>query len=454
VINAAKQKTISNGRLLPFMKPDSKRNLQLDVLRGVAILLVFGRHLEIPRPKGVLGVFADMWYHLGWIGVDLFFVLSGFLIAGLLMKELQKRGRIDVGRFLLRRGLKIYPAYFVFITYLTLMPAAKALLRGENVWTTVAEQWGQCWPNLVFLQNYLWSPAGHLWTLAVEEHFYLMLPFGIMALAGIGRVRLIVWLCVMAVPLFLALRCLSVWTEDSFSVTMSATHLRLDALLFGVGIQGLAQYSPECFAALRRWRLALVTAGVILWVPNLYGDLDPMIVRTVGLTGTLLGAGAFLVAAYHTHASDFGRWARFIAPPARLAAWMGVYSYAIYLWHVTTIGVVERELGGRVLSWVGGSPPTVWLACAGAASAGAVLVGVAASKMVEQPVLLLRDRLFPSHTVLVPAKTSRLGRGEERRGPDMEETRSSRSTALASDTLPPNKACLPTTLASSSVQGE
>src|SRR5688572_11329479 len=104
------------------MKPDSKRNLQLDVLRGVAILLVFGRHLEIPRPEGMMGTFAEVWYRLGWIGVDLFFVLSGFLIGGLLVTELQKHGRIDVTRFLVRRGLKIYPAYLVFIGFLMLMP--------------------------------------------------------------------------------------------------------------------------------------------------------------------------------------------------------------------------------------------------------------------------------------------------------------------------------------------
>ena len=380
------------------MKPAPKRNLQLDVLRGLAILLVFGRHLEIPRPDGMLGIIAELWFRIGWIGVDLFFVLSGFLIGGLLLTEFQQHGKIDVMRFLVRRGLKIYPAYIVFIVYLLLTPTLKALVSGGAVWDTFAEQWRLCWPNLLFLQNYLWTAAGHTWTLAVEEHFYLLLPFALVALASAGRMHLILPLSVAVVPVFLSLRCLSVWTDDPFSTTMSATHLRLDALLFGVGIRGLAQYSPARFAALRRWRVGLVALGILLWAPNFFSDVSPLIVRTVGLSGTLLGAGAFLVATYHTHASDFGRWSRLVAPPARLVAWVGLYSYTIYLWHVTTMGIVERVIGGRILAGGDEANSAAWVACATLACTAAVLAGVLASKMVEQPVLLLRDRLFPSRT--------------------------------------------------------
>jgi peptidoglycan/LPS O-acetylase OafA/YrhL len=92
------------------MSYGSKRNLQLDILRGIAILLVFGRHLEIPRPEGLLGIFADAWFRIGWLGVDLFFVLSGFLIGGLLVTELHNHGRIDVQRFLVRLRAQDLPA--------------------------------------------------------------------------------------------------------------------------------------------------------------------------------------------------------------------------------------------------------------------------------------------------------------------------------------------------------
>jgi len=126
--------------------------------------------------------------------VDLFFVLSGFLIGGLLVSELHHHGHIDIGRFLIRRGLKIYPPHFVFIGYLMLMPVAKAILAGNNVWTTFTTEWGKYWPNLLFLHNYVGTnPAGHTWTLAVEEHFYLLLPFLLAGLVWLGRVLCSCW---------------------------------------------------------------------------------------------------------------------------------------------------------------------------------------------------------------------------------------------------------------------
>ena len=167
------------------MNYGSKRNLQLDFLRGVAILLVFGRHLELSRPSGAVGVLAEIWFRIGWLGVDLFFVLSGFLIGGLLISEFEKHGKIDVPRFLGRRGLKIYPLYFIFLAYLLLMPTLKTLLHRGDAWGTFSEHWSGVWPNLLFLQNYVGhSSAGHLWTLAVEEHFYLLLPFVLAPLAA------------------------------------------------------------------------------------------------------------------------------------------------------------------------------------------------------------------------------------------------------------------------------
>jgi peptidoglycan/LPS O-acetylase OafA/YrhL len=384
----------------PARQRGSGRSLQLDVLRGVAILLVFGRHLELPRPDGFLGGFAWIWFRIGWLGVDLFFVLSGFLIGGLLIAELNKRGGIDITRFLVRRGLKIYPAYFVFIAYLMLIPTGKVLARGGDWSHTLAAQWLLYWPNLLFLQNYVGTnPAGHTWTLAVEEHFYLMLPFALVALVAMDRIRLLTPLCLLAVPaLLLGLRGLSVWTGDPFAEKMAATHLRLDALLFGVGIRSVAEYLPERFEAARQWRHWLIPAGLALWSLNLFIEPSAYFVRTFGLMGNYLGSAAFLLATYHTRASDFGRWTRYVSPVAALVAWIGVYSYAIYLWHVTTMGILEREIGSRVFVWLGEVSSAAWLISAAVACIGAVLAGVAASKVVEWPVLRFRDRLFPSRS--------------------------------------------------------
>jgi peptidoglycan/LPS O-acetylase OafA/YrhL len=376
----------------------SARNTQLDVLRGVAILLVFGRHLEIPHPEGVVGSLAQTWFRVGWLGVDLFFVLSGFLIGGLLIRELRKHDRIDIARFLVRRGLKIYPAYFVFIAYLILVPTAKAVISGSDGWATLAAEWLRYWPNLLFLQNYVGSnPAGHTWTLAVEEHFYLMLPFVLAALAATGRLRLLVPLCLVGVPLLLlGLRCLSVWTDDPFAAKMSATHLRLDALLFGVGLRYVAEYHADWFGAARRWRVLLALLVLLLWSLNLWIEPTTPFVRTLGLTLNYLGSTALLLAAFHTRSTDFGQMGRCGSVVASGMAWIGLYSYTIYLWHVTVMGILGREIGLRILQGQATPSTAAWLVIAVAVCAGAVAAGFVASKIVEWPVLRLRDRWFPS----------------------------------------------------------
>src|ERR1700675_1801152 len=83
------------------------RNQWFDVLRGVAILLVLGRHYDYR--------YIRIWHSIGWAGVDLFFVLSGFLISGLLFSEYKTRNSISFKRFFIRRGLKIYPAFYLFL---------------------------------------------------------------------------------------------------------------------------------------------------------------------------------------------------------------------------------------------------------------------------------------------------------------------------------------------------
>lgn len=374
------------------------RNLQLDVLRGLAILLVFGRHLALPVPDGPIGSLATLWFRIGWLGVDLFFVLSGFLIGGLLIAEIKARESINVTRFLVRRGFKIYPAYFAFIAYLMLWPAMKALLRGGDAWRVISESWHLYWPNLLFLQNYIGTnPAGHTWSLAVEEHFYLLLPFGLLALAATRCFRLLGPICFVAVPLaVLLLRALSVATDDAYSQRMAATHLRIDAMLFGVGVRALAEYSSAVFARLRPWRGPLFAVWLVLWAPNLFVEPDTAFVRTVGLTCGFVGSGALLIAATHTHAADFGRMVGLVRPLAGLAAWIGVYSYGAYLWHTTAMGIVEREAGKRLIDLAGGISTPVWMLSAAIVVVGALLAGVVMTKLVEWPALRARERYFPS----------------------------------------------------------
>ncbi len=90
------------------------RNLGLDILRFIACSLVIFRHVQGPEN---FNIFIQTLNKGGWIGVDLFFVLSGFLIASLLFKEHKASGSIDLKRFLIRRGFKIYPAFWIFTLF-------------------------------------------------------------------------------------------------------------------------------------------------------------------------------------------------------------------------------------------------------------------------------------------------------------------------------------------------
>jgi peptidoglycan/LPS O-acetylase OafA/YrhL len=117
------------------------RNEKLDILRCVAVLLVMLCHSG-PRSDGLFPIFGK----IGWTGVDLFFVLSGFLISGLLFVEWRRDGRIQVGRFLIRRGFKIYPSFYVFLV----VAGLAAHFFARNMTSTVVEYLHE----IFFVQNY------------------------------------------------------------------------------------------------------------------------------------------------------------------------------------------------------------------------------------------------------------------------------------------------------------
>src|SRR5438094_1957785 len=132
------------------------RDRRLDILRAVAVLVVMGRHVEYCPP----------WHQAGWIGVDLFFVISGFLISGLLFNDYKAHGAIGLSNFYIRRGLKIYPAFYtlIFFTVAVILIQHMSLSRRQAL------------DEVLFLQNYFAGLWPHTWSLAVEEHFYILLP--------------------------------------------------------------------------------------------------------------------------------------------------------------------------------------------------------------------------------------------------------------------------------------
>ena len=370
--------------------PAAPRIRELDVLRGVAVVLVLGRHMPavpLDAPFAVQTVF-DLWLRVGWIGVDLFFVLSGFLVSGLLFREYGRLGQVHVGRFLARRGLRIYPAFYAFLL--------ATLIATSTIGTR------RFFAEALFVQNYVPGLWDHTWSLAIEEHFYLLLALLIFALARRhGRssndaranapdtrdpfAALVPVFAIVAIT-EIALRILTAqYAKPSFVHHLYPTHLRLDSLLFGVLLAYLAWSRGAGFAAwVRKRRSPLVLAAALCLAPVCFLPATDPFMETFGFSLVYIGFGAILLLALYAgrptsvrradgaasqgdagvtlirrvtvgSAAGGGIWSspffilhspfsllqrslvRAAATVRRAAAaflaWIGVYSYSIYLWH-------------------------------------------------------------------------------------------------------------------------
>lgn len=358
------------------------RQVGLDLLRFVAIFLVLGRHLWTP-PAGMPDGWQSTllaWQRGGWIGVDLFFVLSGFLVSGLLFSEFKLHDKVSPARFYTRRAWKIYPPFLVVIGVTVLLhliynvPIPRSSLLSE----------------LLFLQSYVPGLWGHTWSLAVEEHFYLVLPLIVLLTLQINRgspkpLKPILGLAGATALLSLFARILNAWENPSYShlTHLFPSHLRLDSLFFGVALAYVYHFHQARFVAtLAPWRMALITGGVALLTPPFLVSLETSpFAFTVGLTLLYVGSGMLLAGIL-----------LYNIPRSRPVLWLaslGAYSYSIYLWHlpVNVLGVpfIERLVGS----------PLGFGGRAGVYLVGSVLAGVLMARIVEVPALHLRDRLFP-----------------------------------------------------------
>lgn len=374
------------------------RMVQLDFLRGIAILLVLGTHFTYePRQAGFLAPFATVWKQFGWTGVDLFFVLSGFLVGGLLFKEIHNTGALDARRFLIRRAFKIWPAYYFYLAMLFLI-LVMSQFRGR--WLHAALHIAVC---ALHIQNYTGSVRGHLWSLAVEEHFYLLLPFTLALIIwrrkrSKGAVTSLPEVPLLAMGLFvfcLVVRCLTNrWTYYREWTYYSGTHIRIDSLFFGVLLAYLHQFHPERLRPFAARRGLLLTLGLLLICPMAIPEHRNTFVFTIGYTLLYLGYGCILLAAVYspTDSSRFGMsWEHWIV---RLTAFIGTFSYSIYLWHNDIAnGPMQQAL--RWSAWNHMSPTIRYLLATALYVTLAALGGMLLAKLVELPGLALRERLFP-----------------------------------------------------------
>ncbi len=359
------------------------RNKRLDILRCVAVLLVLGHH----------GFMEGLWAEVGWAGVDLFFVLSGFLISGLLFNEYKKTGTINLRRFFIRRGFKIYPAFWAMLLGSVLFALAYHKHFYRPIWLH----------EILFVQNYLPGIWRHTWSLAVEEHFYIVLPLLLLAMCRLSKNRKDpFWFvpyafCILA-PVTLAMRYFAAhspaYNPANRGTVMFPTHLRIDSLFFGVVLGYFYHFHTARVLGVlqKRGNRLILEAITALLLGCCFGFApENPFMQSFGLTLVYLGFGGLLMLCLTApepseSASLAGTAWKNIGGAL---AFVGMYSYSIYLWHVpvqiagTNIlnALSPVPLGPALLTWI--------------YVAVSIPFGILMARLVEFPVLRLRDKLFP-----------------------------------------------------------
>jgi peptidoglycan/LPS O-acetylase OafA/YrhL len=364
----------------------SNRLRELDFLRGIAILLVLMRHQLL----------FEFTRKMGWIGVDLFFVLSGFLVSGLLFKEYIRFGNIKPGLFLIRRGFKIYPIYY--LTYFLYL-APKIAKHQFELKGFLAD--------LFFVQNYVWGwgyayvPS---WSLAVEEHFYFgfatLLYFVIKKNAFHFKDHLnsnklgnfeIVLICIMVICLMMRLISAIYFPEnDDKNITMS--HLRMDSLLMGVFISYLYYFKNKCLTHFfNSYKTILIVFAVVLVAFTPFIDFEEsFFVRTFGFTFLYIAFGIVLL--YFLLEDNINRTLNkfFSKHVVDSISKIGFSSYSIYIIHgvvnfvfsVINVYFLKIQFNQGFVFFV--------------TTAVSVFVGIFMTIHIEKYFLTIRDKKFPS----------------------------------------------------------
>jgi peptidoglycan/LPS O-acetylase OafA/YrhL len=362
------------------MDPSTRRTPRwpgLDILRAAAVFLVLLYHFPNVFPPRSLSqtIFRKIeWF--GWTGVDLFLVLSGFLIGNLLFAEFRKHARIDLKRFWLRRAFKIYPPFYLLLLLWLLhvfpldTPLTARAVLGEAL----------------FLQNYVGHLWTHTWSLALEEHFYLLI--GLASCGLFGRLLIPRW---PAVVFFVAASCLSlrVWMSmhSPFDpeTHLFPTHLRLDSLFIGSGIAyafNFRQTTGNYFT--RRFRWLLLGFAFLCLAAGLTRKLgDGAFPQTLGLTLLAIGYSTLVALVV------FGAFSLTLPTGAAALLLIGRCSYGIYLWHMTVLRKITPLIEQYIPFGFGYVELLLYLTLS-------VGIGIALTRCVEIPFLRFRDRHFPS----------------------------------------------------------
>ena len=359
-----------------------ERRPGLDLLRALAIIVVVAYHAALFGFKlpGRIDRF-------GWVGVDLFFVLSGYLIGGQLLASLERDQRVRLGRFFTRRALRIMPAYFAVLTIYFLLPS----------WREYPEMSQPLWKFLLSVQNIALhggTAFSHAWSLAVEDQFYLALPFLLLFLYRRSHAAILVPSLIViggiALRGFLAARNPSV---DGGGVSFRGfqawiyypTWTRLDPLVFGVALAAIEIFRPT-------WWKCLTNYAPLFWFPGLgliayalyLGETDNLTISACVWQFPLIAVGmaALLICAVSPRLP----FCRAAIPGA---AFIASIAYSAYLIQKLVINAVEQFCTNHNIDLT--SVPALLGVEMSVYVAAAFLF-----LLVERPFLQLRRRIAPA----------------------------------------------------------
>ncbi|RYY55744.1 MAG: acyltransferase [Chitinophagaceae bacterium] len=311
----------------------------LDHLRTIAILLVLLFHYRMFKHPA----WVDDFGIYGWTGVDLFFVLSGYLISSQLFAQIERDGWFSSKEFFIKRVFRILPAYLLVLAVYFLVPASHE-----------REGLAPLWKYLTFTQNFgldlaHYGTFSHAWSLCVEEQFYLLLPVTLLVLLKLKLFRKGWWLLLLLFAGGFLVRYYSYETfvagqENSvlkwYEYLYYPTYNRMDGLLAGVSVAAVFRYKPLWKAVMVKYAGLFFLAGLLFFTGAFFFLSDQYdLTSTVFIFPVIsIGFACLVVAAV---SPDFFLY-RF---HSRISSMIAALSYAVYLSHKIVIHLMQDWLG-------------------------------------------------------------------------------------------------------------
>jgi peptidoglycan/LPS O-acetylase OafA/YrhL len=365
----------------------------LDGVRGIAILAVLIDHSAMwQSPIAPIDTVVQSFTGSGWVGVDLFFVLSGFLITGILLDA--KGGSHYFRNFYARRVLRIFPLYYVCITLVLLSTAIPAIAahfpeQAAEIHRVQPWYWTYTTNWLIAFRGWAAAPmrSTHLWSLAVEEQFYLIWPALVLLVDRRTLARICVGLIIVCPLLRIGLLFFAHVPPRALVVL---TPTRIDTLAFGA----LLAIAARADGGLARWRrplnLAAIVCGVALLATLPFRirlaneDFD---IVTIGFTLIAIVASAFVLFGATAAPGTLGY--RVLANPVLRA--FGRYSYALYVFHFPVVGILHaRGLAPDARPAILGSHLPAQIAFTALCLGVSFVIALASWYLLENPLLQLK----------------------------------------------------------------